>query len=141
MKQRPDPATKPYYKCLACHQFRKDCGGIPTRGMPLKDWCEYMCDVKDIIRPRPSNAYIAETAKVSVKTIEKIMAINCEQDIMRETSRQVELAIVGPVTKYLCCMDYDNTALLEDIQTLRTEINRKNKVIDNLLEFIAKLQR
>jgi hypothetical protein len=134
MKQRPDPSTKPYYECFSCPQFRKDCGGLPTRGMPLKEWCEYICDVKEIIRPRPSNAFIAEQASVSIKTVEKIMAINCDQDIMRATARQIELAVIGPVTNCLCCMKHNNnTALLEEIAELRAELARKNKIIDKFL--------
>jgi hypothetical protein len=141
MKQRTDPSTKPYYKCLSCHQFRKECGGLPTRGMPLQEWCEYMRDVKEIALPRLTNAYIAEKAAVSLKTIEKIMAINCEQDIMRGTSRQVELAIIGPVTNYLCCMDFKDSAaaerierLLAEIDDLRKDLARKNKIIDKYLD-------
>ena len=35
MKTRPDPTSKPYYRCLSCPRFRKDCGGRPTRDMDL----------------------------------------------------------------------------------------------------------
>ena len=76
MKQMHDPSTKPYYKCLSCNRFRNVCGGIPTRGMDLKEWCEYMRDVKELAHL--TNAYIAKEAEVSLKTIERIMAINIE---------------------------------------------------------------
>lgn len=141
MKQRTDPSTKPYYKCLSCPRFRKECGGLPTRGMTLQEWCEYMRDVKEISHPRLTNAYIAENAEVSLKTIEKIMAINCEQDIMRATARRIELVIIGPVIGNSCCMDFKDSAaaerierLLAEIDELKKDIVRKNKIIDKYLD-------
>ena len=74
MKQRQDPSTKPYYRCLSCAKFRKACGGIPTRDLDLQNWCEYMRDVKEIAHL--TNAYIAKEADVSIKTVESIMAAN-----------------------------------------------------------------
>ena len=141
MKQRTDPSTKPYYKCLSCPRFRKECGGLPTRGMTLQEWCEYMRDVKEIAYPRLTNAYIAEKAEVSLKTIEKIMAINCEQDIMRATARRIELVIIGPVIDHTCCMDFKDSAaserierLLAEIDDLKKDLARKNKIIDKYLD-------
>ena len=96
MKIRPDPSTKPYYKCLSCSRFRKSCGGIPTRGMDLQNWCEYMRDVKEVAKL--TNAYIAKEADVCIKTIARIMAINIEQDIMRATARRIELVVIGECT-------------------------------------------
>ena len=108
MKTRQDPSTKPYYRCLSCQRFRKGCGGIPTRGMDLQNWCEYLRDVKDIAHL--TNAKIAEAADVSVKTIERIMAINIDQDIRRATARRIELAIIGPVCDHACYLDHDPIA-------------------------------
>ena len=139
MKQRQDPATKPYYKCLSCQRFRKTCGGIPTRDMDLKEWCEYMRDVKDLARI--TNAYIAKEADVSSKTIEKIMAINTEQDIMRATARRVERVVIGPVGEHFCYQDYKDDTIQEQIKRLTAEIefwkgenDRKARIIDKLLE-------
>ena len=139
MKTRQDPSTKPYYRCLSCPKFRKDCGGMPTRGMDLKNWCEYMRDVKDIASL--TNAYIAKEADVSIKTIERIMAINDEQDIMRATARRIELVIIGSVGKHLCELDYtDGTAaerinrLLAEIEFWKKENDRKAKIIDKFLD-------
>lgn len=139
MKERHDQAIKPYCKCLSCAKFRKACGGIPTRGMDLESWCEYMRDVKEIAHL--TNAHIAQEAEVSVRTIERIMAINIEQDIMRATARRIELAIVGPVDYHLCNQDYDDStaidrinALLVQIEHLRKENERYAKFIDKYLE-------
>ncbi len=139
MKTRQDPSTKPYFRCLSCPRFRKVCGGIPTRGMDLQNWCEYMRDVKEVAHL--TNAYIAQEAEVSIKTIERIMAINFEQDIMRATARRIELVVVGAVGKHICELDYDDGAaaervnkLLEEIEYWRKENDRKARIIDKLLE-------
>ena len=138
MKTRQDPSTKPYYRCLSCARFRKACGGIPTRGMDLQSWCEYMRDVKEIAHL--TNAYIANESEVSIKTIERIMAINCEQDIMRGTARRIELVIVGQVGNHFCNIDYDDSAatdrinaLLIQIEHLRKENERYAKIIDKYI--------
>ena len=139
MKQRNDPSAKPYYRCLSCARFRKSCGGIPTRGMDLQNWCEYLRDVKDLAHL--TNAKIAEDADVSVKTIERIMAINVDQDIRRATARRIELAIIGPVGDHTCYLDHDPTAATERISRLLAEIeywkkenDRKAKIIDKYLD-------
>lgn len=138
MKTRQDPSTKPYYRCLSCANFRKACGGIPTRGMDLQNWCEYMRDVKEIAHL--TNAYIAKEADVSVKTIERIMAINIEKDILRATARRIELVIVGQVGKHICGLDYDDSLaadrisqLLEKIEHLEKENARYAKIIDKYI--------
>lgn len=139
MKERQDPSTKPYFRCLSCPRFRKVCGGMPTRGMDLQNWCEYMRDVKDV--SHLTNAYIAQAADVSIKTIERIMAINYEQDIMRATARRIELVVIGNVSKHICELDYDEGAaiktidkLLAEIEFWKTENDRKAKIIDKLLD-------
>ena len=139
MKQRQDPTTKPYYKCLSCQRFRKSCGGIPTRDMDLKEWCEYMRDVKDLAHL--TNAYIAKEADVSSKTIEKIMAINTDQDIMRATARRVERVVIGPVGEHFCYQDYKHDTSQEQIKQLmaeaefwKSENDRKARIIDKLLD-------
>lgn len=120
MKTRTDPSTKPYYRCLSCAKFRSACGGIPTRDLDLQNWCEYMRDVKELAHL--TNAFIAEKADVSIKTIERIMAINCDTDIRRATARRIEQVVIGPVAKYFCDMDYDSSAATDRINQLLAEI-------------------
>ena len=139
MKTRQDPAAKPYYRCLSCAKFRKACGGIPTRDLDFQSWCEYMRDIKETCHM--TNAYIAEESNVSIKTVEKIMAINIEQDIMRSTARRIEQVVIGPVTKYFCDLDYDGsaatdriTSLLAENEHLRKENERYAKIIDKYIE-------
>lgn len=139
MKTKQDSSTKPYYRCLSCAKFRKDCGGIPTRDLDLQSWCEYIRDVKEIAHL--TNAYIAKEADVSTKKIENIMAINCDHDILRATARRIEQVVIGPVTKYFCDIDYDDStatdrinALLVQIEHLRKENERYAKIIDKYIE-------
>ena len=139
MKQRQNPSTKPYYRCLNCPRFRKLCGGRPTRDMDLDEWCEYMRDVKDFAHL--TNAEIAKEAEVSITTIENIMALNRKQDIMRATARRIELVIIGPVRDHICYLDYDKNAITETISRLQAEVeywrkenDRKAKIIDKYLD-------
>lgn len=139
MKPRKDPSTKPYYRCLSCPRFRKSCGGRPTRDMDLQNWCEYMRDVSDYFHL--SNAYIAKEADVSIKTIDRVMAINIEQDIMRATARRIEQVVLGNVGEHTCYIDYNDGSAAERIKSLLAEVeywrkenDRKAKIIDKYLD-------
>ena len=139
MKTRPDPSTKPYYRCLNCTRFRKNCGGRPTRDYDLKSWCEYICDVMD--KEHLTSAYVAKEADVSIKTMERIRSINTEQDIMRSTARRIEQVVLGPVGDHTCYLDYsEDTAaeriarLMAEIEYWRKENDRKAKIIDKYLD-------
>jgi hypothetical protein len=107
--------------------------------MDLQNWCEYMRDVKELAHL--TNAYIAKEADVSLKTIERIMAINIEQDIMRATARRIELVVVGQVGEHTCYLDYSDGTTAERINRLLMEIeywkkenDRKAKIIDKYLD-------
>ena len=138
MKQLQDISTKPYYRCFICPKFRTMCGGMPTRGLDLKEWCELIRDVMDYFHL--SAAYVAREADVSQRTVERIHAINIDQDIMRATGRRIELVVFGRVTRLLCEMDYDATAaekiaqLQAKIEHLEKENARYAKIIDKYLD-------
>ena len=107
--------------------------------MDLKDWCEYICDVMDACHL--SIEYVTQKSEVSKKTMEKIRAINCEQDMMRGTTRRVEQVVLGPVGNHTCYLDYsDDTAaerinrLLAEVEYWRKENDRKAKIIDKYLD-------
>ena len=134
MKERHDPSGKKYYRCLSCTRFRNTCGGRPTRGLDLQEWCEYMRDVKEHFHL--TNSYIAKESDVSIKTIERIMALNYDQDIMRSTTRSIELAVIGQVGDYTCYLDNSETTtnrLLAEIESLRKEKERLEKIIDRYM--------
>ena len=97
-----------------------------------------MRDVKDLAHL--TNAYIAKESEVSIKTIERIMAINIDQDIMRAIARRIELVVIGPVGTHTCYLDFDETAA-DQIAQLRAEVefwkkenDRKAKIIDKYLD-------
>ena len=96
-------------------------------------------DVKEVYHL--TNAYIAKEADVSIKTIERITAINLDQDIMRATARRIEQVVLGPVGEHTCYLDYsDDTAaekinrLLQEIEYWKKENDRKAKIIDKYLD-------
>jgi hypothetical protein len=98
-----------------------------------------MRDVKEIAHL--TNAYISKESDVSIKTIERIMAINFDQDIRRATARRIEQVVIGPVTKYFCDMDYDGSAATDSITSLLAKIERLEKdnaryvrIIDDYLD-------
>ena len=139
MKQKQNASTKPYYRCLSCPRFRSECGGIPTRGLDLKEWSEYIRDVMDHFDL--SVAEVAKAADVSQRKVESIHAINIDQDIMRATARRIEQVVLGMVTRYICDMDYDAKSAAEKIVSLEAEVaywrkenDRKAKIIDKYLE-------
>jgi ribosomal protein L18 len=107
--------------------------------MDIKNWCEYVRDVMDYYHL--SNAYVAEKAEASVKTIERIRAVSIDQDIMRGTARRIELVVFGSASNLTCQLDHDPTAATELIAQLRTEVeywrkenDRKAKIIDKYLD-------
>lgn len=138
MKQKTDPSTKPYYRCLSCQNFRKTCGGRPTRDMDLKNWCEYIRDVMDHFHLTIS--YVSEKADVSQKRIELIRAVREDQDIMRATARRIEQVVLGPATNHLCDMDFDKSAadriadLEKKLAATEKDRDRLAKIIDRFID-------
>lgn len=99
---------KPYNKCLSCpHREGKRCDGPRTSAMPLERWCEFMRDMKEL--NGLTNAEISEKSGVSVKTIERLMALNTDKDILRETARLIENAIIGSSNQYPCYLAFEET--------------------------------
>ena len=146
MKQKANPSASSSFRCLPCPKFRVMCGGMPTRGLTLKEWCERIRDVMDYYGL--SAAYVAQEANVSQRTVERIHAVNIDQDIMRSTCRQIELVVFGNVTRLMCDMDYDSekaseriaeleakvAELKDDVAYWRKENDRKAKIIDKYLD-------
>lgn len=125
MRKKMDFTNKPYNRCLSCpHRAEKRCDGPRTSAMDLARWCEFMRDMKEV--NGLTNAYIAEKSGVSIKTIERLMALNCDQDIMRETARRIEDAIIGSSNQYPCYLAFEET-LPDNTQQLSvamTELER-----------------
>ena len=144
MKVKRDPSTKPYYLCFSCADFRKECGGLPTRELDNKEWREYIRDVMDFAHL--TNAYVADKADVSLKTMEDISSGNDKRDIVRGNARRIELVVLGPVGRHQCKMKNDFVS--EEIKKLQAEVaywketaedwkaesKRKAKIIDKYLD-------
>jgi len=105
VKKKTDFAEKPYNRCLSCPHRKVRCDGPRTSGLELARWCEYMRDMKEV--NGLTNAEIADGAGVSVKTIERLMALNADQDIMRDTARRIENVIIGSTSKYPCYLAFE----------------------------------
>jgi hypothetical protein len=85
-------------------------------------------------------AFVAQKSEMSSKTVEKIRALNCDQDIMRGTARRIELVVLGPAGEHTCYIDYKDATLTQKVAELeaklkywRDENERKSKIIDKLL--------
>ena len=128
MKKRTDYAGKPYNRCLSCEYRGGMCDGPRTAGMTLERWCEFMRDMKEV--NGLTNAEVADRAGISVKTVERLMAQNCDQDIMRETARLIENAIVGSANKYPCYMAYMETQP-SDTQKLNETLRDLERALDD----------
>ena len=109
-------SEKPYNRCLSCHHRKESCDGPRTSAMPLPRWCEFMRDMKEI--NGLTNADVAEKSGVSVKTIERLMALKSDQDIMRETARLIEDAIIGSSNQYPCYLAFEETLPADNTQAL-----------------------
>lgn len=139
MKKKTDFSAKPYNRCLTCDHRKVRCDGPRTAAMPLARWCEYMRDMKEV--NGLTNAYVAEESGVSIKTVERLMALNADQDIMRETARRIENAIIGSSNKFPCYLAFeeeipDNTQKVNDaLRELERALgdNREyRKALDNI---------
>ena len=107
MKKVLDFTDKPYYKCLVCSHFSEKRCGIPLSRLPLEDWCICIRVVKEA--KHLTNDYVARTADVSKKTIEKIVALNCDQDIRRDTARRIEDVVFGEPCDIVCYLEIANS--------------------------------
>ncbi len=135
MKAKHDYSSKPYNRCLSCPNLGVKCDGARSSAMTLQRWCEFMRDLKEV--KGLTNAYIAEVSGVSIKTIERLMAQNCEQDIMRETARRIEDAIIGSSNTYPCILAFEESRPKESEAVRELEhVIAENKDLRTALEKI-----
>lgn len=129
MKAKREYGDKPYNRCLSCPHRKVRCDGPRTSAMELLRWCEFMRDMKET--NKLTNAYISEKSGVSIKTIERLMALNIEQDIMRETARRIEDAIIGSSNQYPCILAYEESVPEERQKLSDTQRDLERAVADN----------
>jgi hypothetical protein len=139
MKKVLDFTDKPYYKCLVCSHFSEKRCGIPLSRLPLIDWCICIRVVKEA--KHLTNAYVAEKSDVSVKTIEKIVALNCDQDIRRDTARRIEDAVFGDPCGIVCYLEIADSvpeaserlnAAMLDLERALSDNEDIRKAMDNV---------
>lgn len=140
MKTKKDFADKPYNRCLSCdHRSEKRCDGPRSSAMTLHRWCEFMRDMKEA--NGLTNYYISEKSGVSLKTIERLMALNSDQDIMRETARRIEDAIIGSSNQYPCYLAFEENTpqdskvlndALRDLERALEDNKDYRKALDNI---------
>lgn len=139
MKKVLDFADKPYYKCLVCSHFTEKRCGIPLSRLSLADWCVCIRAVKEA--KHLTNAYVAEKADVSIKTIEKIVALNCDQDIRRDTARRIEDAVFGEPCEIVCYLEMADSvpeaseklnAAMIDLERALSDNEDIRKAMDNV---------
>jgi transcriptional regulator with XRE-family HTH domain len=75
-----------------------------------------------------SNLEVAERSGVSIKTIERIMAQNCDHDILRETARLVEDAIIGSSNQYPCYLAFE-----ENVPEINEKLNDAMRDLERAL--------
>lgn len=142
MKIATDFGEKPYNRCLTCqHREEKRCDGPRTSAMSLNRWCEFMRSMKEA--NGLSNLEVSERSGVSIKTIERIMAQNCDHDIMRETARLVEDAVIGSSNQYPCYLAFEENVpeineklsdAMRDLERALADNADYRKALDNIHE-------
>lgn len=109
MKNRLNLTNEPYIACINCTIRRsKKCKGLRTSDLPLLEWCKLIRAVKEF--EGYTNQEVADGADVSIKTIERIVALNCDQDIRRETARRIETFVLGDSSSFPCFLAFQENA-------------------------------
>ena len=97
---------EPYRACLTCsHRAATRCQGPRTSNMTLLEWCKFIRAIKEAAGY--TNTEVAEGADVSLSTVESIMSLNREKDIMRDTARRIENFVLGVGTGYPCYLAFE----------------------------------
>lgn len=128
MKVKSDLTGKPYFKCVDCnHRKEHRCNYTRTSEMTLYEWCVYIRAMKAVNGLTKDD--IEERSGVSIKTIERIMALNSDQDIMRETARRIEIAVCGTATHFPCYLvaEEEKQAIEQKLQDALRDLDRANE--------------
>lgn len=106
MKKTVIFTDEPYKACLDCsHRAATRCKGPRTSNMTLQEWCKFIRAVKE--KAGYTNTEVAEGAKVSLSTVESIMSLSRENDILRDTARAIENFVLGVGTGYPCYLAFE----------------------------------
>ncbi len=106
MKKTVVFTDEPYKACLDCsHRAATRCKGPRTSNMTLLEWCKFIRAIKE--KAGYTNAEVAEGADVSLSTVESIMSLSRDKDIMRDTARRIENFVLGVGTGYPCYLAFE----------------------------------
>ena len=97
---------EPYRACLTCsHRAATRCQGPRTSNMTLLEWCKFIRAIKEAAGY--TNTEVADGADVSLSTVESIMSLNRDKDILRDTARRIENFVLGVGTGYPCYLAFE----------------------------------
>ena len=106
MKKTVIFTDEPYKACLECsHRKATRCKGPRTSDMTLPEWCKFIKAIKEAAEY--TNTEVSEGADVSLSTVESIMSLNREKDILRDTARRIENFVLGVGTGYPCYLAFE----------------------------------
>lgn len=104
MLSKKNYKEKSYNRCLFCDHRGVSCNGPRTSDMTLERWREFMRDMKEV--EGLTYAEISARSGLPARTIENKLAPGGNgQDIMRETAKAIESAILGS-TPHPCYMAF-----------------------------------
>lgn len=134
MLNKKNYQEKPYNRCLFCEHRGTRCNGPRTSDMALERWREFMRDMKEI--EGLTYAEISKRSGLPAKTIEKKLSPGGDgQDIMRETARAIEDAILGSA-QHPCYVAFlsEMPASSKTVMDFQIEITRLSNQIEHLNE-------
>lgn len=105
--------------------------------MTLQEWCRFIKAIKE--KTEYTNTEVAEGAEVSLSTVESIMSLNREKDILRDTARRIENFVLGVGTGYPCYLAFEENIpdvsqrVSNAMRDLERELDEKHlAALDNL---------
>ena len=145
MPNKKDYSGEIFAKCVACPNRKVICRGIETSDLPLETWRFFMRTIKE--HEGLTYAQISERTqpRIPERTIEKKLAPGGDgQDLMRETRRAIESAILGAAPlrcyrKFMESMPEDkktSAALEAEMAQLRRNIEMIHASYQKELEIV-----
>lgn len=96
MPNRKNYAGEPFAKCVTCENRKVVCRGTDTSDMSLETWRSFMRAIKEYEGYTYAELSARTTPRIPARTIEKKLAPGGDgQDLMRETRRAIETAVLG----------------------------------------------
>ena len=138
MKKTVVFTDEPYRACLDCsHRAATRCQGPRTSNMTLQEWCKFIKAIKE--KAGYTNQEVADGADVSLSTVESIMSLNRDKDIMRDTARRIENFVLGVGTGYPCYLAFEENIpdmsqrVSNDMRDLERQLDKEHlAALDNL---------